>query len=75
MIDSHAHITSENYENIKEIIHEIQNKGVIAVINAADRLKTAYEVIDLSKEYKDYLLPCVGIHPEHINEINKINEI
>ena len=75
MIDSHAHITSENYENIEEIIHNIKNKGVIAVINAADRLKTAYEVIDLSKEYKDYLLPCVGIHPEHVNEINKINEI
>ncbi len=75
MIDSHAHITSENYENIEEIIHNLKDKGVIAVINAADRLKTAYEVIDLSKEYKDYLLPCVGIHPEHVNEINKINEI
>lgn len=75
MIDSHAHITSENYENIKEIIHEIQNKGVIAVLNAADRLETAYEVINLSKEYNNYLLPCVGIHPEHVNEIDKISEI
>ena len=75
MIDSHAHVTSENYENIDEIIHKIKKMGVICVINVGDRVETSHEVIDLSKKYNNYLLPCVGIHPESVNEINKLGEI
>ena len=72
MIDSHAHILKENYENINNIIHEIKEKGVIGVINASDKLETAYEVLELSKKYNNYLFPAIGIHPEHVNELNKL---
>ena len=75
MIDSHAHILGEYYENINKIIHDIQNIGVIAVLNASDSIKTAKEVIKLSKEYDNYLFPCVGIHPESVDEINKLDEL
>ena len=75
MIDSHAHITSENYDNIDEIVEEIKNNGVIAVLNAADRIDTSYEVLELSKKYNNFLFPCIGIHPESVEEIDKIGEI
>lgn len=75
MIDTHAHIMSEYYENINKIIHDIKNKGVIAIINASDSINSAKEVIKLSKEYENYLLPCIGIHPESVNEINKLDEL
>jgi TatD DNase family protein len=75
MIDSHAHILKENYENIDNIVHEIKDKGVIGVINASDKLETAYEVLELSKKYNNYLFPAIGIHPEHINEIDKLEEL
>ena len=54
MIDSHAHILKENYENIDNIVHEIKAKGVIGVINASDKLETAYEVLELSKNLIGY---------------------
>ena len=75
MIDSHAHILKENYENIDNIVHEIKDKGVIGVINASDKLESAYEVIELSNKYKNYLYPAIGIHPEHVNEMNNIKEL
>ena len=75
MIDSHAHITSENYEKIDEIVKEIKNNGVIAVLNAADRIDTSYEVLELSKKYNNFLFPCIGIHPESVEEIDKIGEL
>ena len=75
MIDSHAHITSESYDNIDEIVSEIKEKGVVAVLNASDRLETAYEIVGLSKKYDNYLLPCVGIHPESVDEIDKLDEL
>ena len=75
MIDSHAHILSENYDNIDEIVNILKEKGIIYVINASDKIQTAKEVLMLSKEYENFLLPCIGIHPEHVDEINKLNEL
>jgi TatD DNase family protein len=74
MIDSHAHILSENYENINKIIHDIQNKGVIGILNASDSIESAKEVLELSKVYS-ILYPCIGIHPENVNEIDRIDEL
>ncbi len=74
MIDSHAHILSENYENIDKIIHDIQKKGVIGILNASDSIESAKEVLELSKVYS-ILYPCIGIHPENVNEIDRIDDL
>ena len=75
MIDSHAHILNEYYDNIESLIKELQEKNVIKVINCADSIKSANEVIESYKKYDKYLLPAVGIHPENVDEINKVKEI
>ncbi len=75
MIDSHAHILSEYYENIDLLINDLRSKNMINVINCADSIKTSHEIIDLSKKYESFLLPAVGIHPENVDEIDRVNEI
>ena len=75
MIDSHAHILSEYYENIDLLISDLKSKNMLNVINCADSIKTSHEIIDLSKKYESFLLPAVGIHPEKVDEIDKVNEI
>lgn len=75
MIDSHAHILSEYYENIDLLISDLKSKNMLNVINCADSIKTSHEIIDLSKKYESFLLPAVGIHPENVDEIDRVNEI
>ena len=75
MIDSHAHIISEFYDNIDDIVNFLKNKGVLKVINCADSVETSYEVLDLSKKYDDFLMPTVGIHPGHVEDLDKLDEI
>lgn len=75
MIDSHAHIISEFYDNIDDIVNFLKNKGVLKVINCADSVETSYEVLDLSKKYEDFLIPTVGIHPGHVEDLDKLDEI
>ena len=75
MIDSHAHILSENYDKIDELIEMLKSKGVVGVINASDKIETAKEILELSKKYENFLFPCIGIHPEHVNELDKIDEL
>lgn len=74
MIDSHAHIINEFYSDIDEIVLKIKNKGIIGVINCGDGIATSKEVIKVHEKY-NILKPAVGIHPENINNIDKIDEL
>ena len=68
MIDSHAHILNEYYEDIDSLIEELKEKNVLYVLNCADNIKTSKEVIELYKKFEGFLLPAVGIHPQNLNE-------
>lgn len=70
MIDTHAHILSEFYDDIDELIEELKNKDIIKVINCADSIETSKEVLNIYNKYEGYLLPAVGIHPENIDNSN-----
>src|SRR5574344_348136 len=75
MIYTHAHIISEFFNNIDSVIKDSKENGIIKIINCADSIETSSEVLSLSKIYDGYLLPTVGIHPEHTNEINEIDKL
>ena len=75
MIDSHAHILSEFYDNIDEIVHMLKEKQLLCVMNCATSLDSSKEVIKLSKEYQDFLIPSIGIHPESVEEIGKLTDL
>lgn len=70
MIDTHAHILSEFYDDIDELIEELKNKNIIKVINCADSIETSKEVLNIYNKYEGYLLPAVGIHPKNIDNSN-----
>ena len=70
MIDTHAHILSEFYDDIDELIEELKSKDIIKVINCADSIETSKEVLNIYNKYEGYLLPAVGIHPENIDNNN-----
>ena len=74
MIDSHAHIISEYYDDINSVVKELKDKGVVRVINAASGYKDAIEIIELSKKTDNYLVPIIGIHPEN-SETDKVEMI
>ena len=50
MIDSHAHIISEFYNNIDETVKTIKDKGIVDVINCGDGINTSKEVIEINKK-------------------------
>ena len=75
MIDTHAHILNEYYDNIDELVQMLKDKNILYVLNASSNYNEALEIINLSKKYENYLLPAIGIHPESVNEKDKLNEI
>lgn len=75
MIDTHAHIIKEYFNDIENLVKELKEKNVINVINCSTSIDDAKEIIELSKKTNNFLLPALGIHPEIVNDFNKINEL
>jgi acyl carrier protein len=75
VIDTHAHIVKEYYDDIKSLIEELKEKNVLKVINCATSIKDSHEVIELSKQTNNFLLPAIGIHPEMVNDFNRLDEL
>ncbi len=75
MIDTHAHILSEYYDDIDTLIEFLKKNNVNKVINCSTGFKDIEEVLNLSKKYKNFLYSAIGIHPENINDFYDIDKL
>ena len=77
MIDTHAHILKEYYDNIDELVKILKENNMKCVINNSTNYEESIEVLEYSRKYKNFLLPAIGIHPENVDteDINKIEEL
>ena len=71
LIDSHAHLTSEEFnEDRLFILRDLSNFSIEAVINPGINLANSKENIKLSKEYPNFFAQ-VGIHPSDVAEMGE----
>lgn len=63
LIDTHAHLLSEYYDDIKKVVEDSKNLGVDIIINSGCDNASNNEVIKLSEEYNNIYI-TLGIHPE-----------
>ena len=69
MIDTHAHLQDEKYENAEAIINNALKSGVEQIVCASANLKTSKQAINLAEDY-DCVFATVGVHPEDAGEWN-----
>ena len=75
IIDSHAHLFNEYYDNIQDVLDRAKAAGIIKVVNAADTIASCKEVIENANKYEYYYF-CLGIHPENVDEdINELEKL
>jgi len=66
-IDTHCHIDGEEFAEDRELVIErAREAGVGKVFVPAIDLLTSERIIDLCRQYPDYLYPMVGLHPEEV---------
>ena len=66
LIDTHCHLNKEDYENLDEIIRNMD--GIMIASGCSD--KSNKEVLELVEKYPN-VYGAIGIHPEEINKINE----
>lgn len=75
-IDSHCHISREDYENIDKVVKSAKDAGVSYLIVSGYDIKNNKEVIDIANRYDNIYL-SIGFHPSEANVItdNDINNL
>ena len=68
LIDSHCHLLSSEYDDVKKAINDAFKSGVDKIIVNGYDLKSSIEAVELSKEYEN-LYVAIGIGPENIDSI------
>ncbi|MGN1269143.1 MAG: TatD family hydrolase [Candidatus Aphodocola sp.] len=68
LIDSHCHLLSSEYDDVKKAINYAFKSGVDKIIVNGYDLKSSIEAVELSKEYEN-LYVAIGIGPENIDSI------
>ncbi len=65
MIDTHCHLSIEDYDNLDELIDKMNKNNILAINNGCN-LKSNEEVLSLKKSnvYK-----AIGFHPEEVDNI------
>ena len=61
-IDTHCHLSSEDYDDISEIILENRKNGIDKIIISGCTRNSIIESLDIAKEYDDVYV-TIGYHP------------
>jgi TatD DNase family protein len=70
MIDVHCHLEHEKFRNKKETIQSFK-KELKAIITSSSHPKDFDYVLQLKKEFNNFIFVCVGLHPEYIKEFSE----
>lgn len=71
LIDTHAHINSEKFDQERgKIITNAIESGIGGIINMGDTMESSQYVLGLAQEY-DICYAGVGVHPEEAFEMGK----
>ncbi len=64
LVDSHAHI--DEIENIAAVIDDAKKCNIAAVIAVGTSFLSNRKIMSLAEEYKNYVLPALGLFPWNI---------
>ena len=69
-IDTHCHITSNDYDNIDSLIDKIKASGVKKIIVNGCDMNSNVEVLELINKY-DIVYGAIGFHPTELESFSK----
>lgn len=73
--DTHCHLYKEYYNDLECTIKDAKENGVHRYISDADNIESCYEMLELSKRFKDVYI-TLGIHPQNCYEdTNVVDEL
>lgn len=73
LIDSHAHLIDEKFEDVDSVILRAFDAGVKKIITPTTKVEDFEKALELSSRYEN-VYTLLGVHPENLSEI-KVDQI
>ena len=71
MIDTHSHIDTEDFDNDRrQVIQRAKQSGIEKIFIPNINRLSLEGILSLCSQYKGYLYPMIGLHPEDVNTDN-----
>ena len=68
-IDTHCHITHDDYQDISMLINDIKEAGISKIIVNGVDIKSNIEVLELVNEY-DIVYGAIGFQPTELKDFS-----
>lgn len=69
LIDTHSHIYDEAFDDDRrEVVARAKSEGVERIILPAIDGESNARLFDMCREYGDYVVPLMGLHPTSVND-------
>lgn len=69
LIDVHAHLTDDKFDDLEEVIARAAEGGVKKIICSAYDLSSSQKAAEIAEKHPN-IFACVGIHPENVEDYN-----
>lgn len=70
LIDTHAHLTMQQFNDLPEVLKRARDSRVNTIINASFDMDSSIGSIDMAEKYGN-IFASVGIHPHHADAVDE----
>ena len=75
LIDSHAHLMDEMYnDDVEQVIERCIENNICNIINIGYSKETSYQAVEMANKY-DFMYATIGLHPDECNDIADLSFI
>lgn len=74
-VDAHCHLDFEQFDNDREEIISEAKQKLEFIVNAGSNIEHNNSALELNKEYPDFVIPTLGLHPCYTDDFNQLNEV
>ena len=68
-VDTHIHLDGQEFDTDRhDVVERAKEAGAVALLAPAIDICTTHKVMELGQEYKGYVFPMAGLHPEEVKE-------
>ena len=68
MIDTHAHLDGEEFnDDLEAVMQRAREAGITKILVPAIDLTTSRQILTLCSQHQGFLYPMVGLHPEEVH--------
>ncbi len=76
LIDTHAHLNSEDFEkDLEQVVKNSVEAGVEKIVCASSNVEASRRAIEIARKYPGIVFAACGIHPQETGEVKKLEDL